>query len=142
MAVELAQSAIAISTEYGFALELSRSKIAHGRALIHDGHAREGLSEMRQATLDFEKTGAALHGLRSIAGGLLKVGEVEEGLKVVDSLRKNSVGMATDPELARLKGELLLARGSSSARPAEQAMRDAIEEARRMDASHGNCAQQ
>ncbi len=138
-ALDLAQSAIAISTEYGFALELSRSMIAHGCALISHGDPENGLSQVRHGISNLEKTGASARSfaLWSLIEGLWKVGEIEQGLEIVNSALANS--KVTDErmvyaELFRLKGELLLAHGSSSTRQVEQALREAIEVARSQDA--------
>ena len=132
VALALARSAIAISTEYGFAFELSRSLIVYGNALILDGDPANGLSHVRQGISDLERTGGSASSLNlcSLVGGLLTVGEIKQGLEVVNSaLAKSKVSNArlAEAELFRLKGELLLARGPSSARQAEQAFRDAIE---------------
>lgn len=131
-ALALARSAIAISTEYGFAFELSRSLIVYGNALILDGDPANGLSHVRQGISDLERTGGSASSLNlcSLVGGLLTVGEIKQGLEVVNSaLAKSKVSNArlAEAELFRLKGELLLARGPSSAGQAEQAFRDAIE---------------
>ena len=138
-ALALARSAIAISTEYGFAFELSRSLIVYGNALILDGDPANGLSHVRQGISDLERTGGSASSLNlcSLVGGLLTVGEIKQGLEVVNSaLAKSKVSNArlAEAELFRLKGELLLARGPSSAGQAEQAFRDAIEVARSQDA--------
>ena len=132
VALELARSAIAISTEYGFAFELSRSLIVFGNALILDGEPANGLSYVRQGISDLERTGGSGRGfgLCSLAWALLRVGEIKQGLEVVNNALANSKASnerIVEAELFRLKGELLLARGSSSARQAEQAFRDAIE---------------
>jgi predicted ATPase len=105
---------IALSKEFG----LSPTMIAGGRfqlgwALAEEGHAAEGVREMREAIAAIAATGAASgmqYSLCVLARACGESGETSEGLNLLE----RALGIAKSgakfqlPELLRTKGDLLL----------------------------------
>jgi ATP/maltotriose-dependent transcriptional regulator MalT len=100
----------------------------------------EGIARMRQALVDF-----GLVGFRTNLSYFLSIlaqvqshfGQREEALVTIDealTVVEETNARAFEAEVHRIKGELLLANGSSNAMHAEQSFRTAIEVARRLKA--------
>ena len=137
-AQERAEEAIALSTEYEFQYWLVMGTIYKDWALADRADPEEGIIQMRQ-DLDFnqqqEKIGfpMALSLLVEMYG---KVGQAEEGLTLLTEAlatgHKTGEGL-WEPELHRLKGELLLMQDEDEA-GSEASYRQAIDIARRQQA--------
>jgi tetratricopeptide (TPR) repeat protein len=137
-ALSHAEATIAPAVEYGFSTILPQMMILRGWALAHLGRSEEGFDQInRGVALHPERAGwlarssqhradACLHakcsgdGLRALADGFQIL---EGGQKRVE-----------EPELHRLKGELLLLQNSRALSEAESCFRQAVEIARRQHA--------
>jgi len=116
---ERAEAAITLSTEQGFAQSwLARQTILWGWALAAQGHAEEGISQMRQGLAGRLATGAELwqpYHLALLAEAYGKVGQAEEGLAALTEAmaQVDKTGERYyEAELHRLKGELALKQSS------------------------------
>jgi predicted ATPase len=109
---ERAATAMALSTEQGFALWLAWGTIMWGWALAEQGQVEEGIAQIQQGLESYQATGAELGGpyfLSLLAEAYRKVGQLGEGLTVLggalDLVHKNKE-RHYEAELYRLKGEL------------------------------------
>jgi predicted ATPase len=106
---------ILMSQEFGFALSISVGRFQMGWALAEEGHAAEGVREMREGIAAITATGAA-NGLpfwlSILARACGESGEASEGLEVLDRALAiaQSGAKCHLAELLRTKGELLLRR--------------------------------
>jgi len=111
---EQADTLIALSTEYEFAQFVAHGTILKGWALANQGGTEEGIALMRQGLAAMETTGAELSRpwfLALLAETYGKAGRFEEGCEVLTealALVQQSGERASEPELHRLRGELLL----------------------------------
>jgi tetratricopeptide (TPR) repeat protein len=131
-----AESAIAICDERGFAHWRAQASLEHGWAMAMQGRAAAGIKNIRSAL------GASSLGLggsvSKLADACLCAGKITEGLRAVNEaltfVREHREG-TWEPELHRLKGELLLQRDEGKRRQhddiegAERCFRTAIERA-------------
>ena len=137
---EHAQAALAIGSEYGIrALEI----IALGQrgwSLVHeDLTSDEGLEEIRRSLEVRNKTGigSGPSVLAMLVEAHLKMKQPAAGLQALEDAfsRVEPTGeVVYEPELYRLKGELLLMQDASNAAQAEQSFRTAIDIARAQSA--------
>jgi len=142
-AQEQAEAAIALSAEHGFPAYVKVGTTERGWALTEQGQREEGIAQICQ--------GWAWHVRRPahlviLAGAYGKVGQTEDGLKVVAealALVDKNGERYYEAELYWLKGELLLAREDSTLQAigfrkkteeAEECFLKAIEVARRQQA--------
>ena len=122
----------------GFPSYVAAGSILQGWALAERGHGEEGLAQIRQGLAAPAMT-AFIHVyfLALLAEACGKAGKVEEGLAALaEALRAvddKGIGFY-EPELHRLKGELLLARAPENPSDAEACFRQAIAIARRQRA--------
>lgn len=136
---EQAEALQRLSDEQGLPHHLAAGSILRGWALAEQGHGDEGLALMRQG-LD-ASSGSPLfwrvHFLALLAEVCGRAGEIEEGLNALaEALRTvddKGIGYY-EPELHRLKGELLLARGPENSADAEACFRQAVAIAHRQRA--------
>jgi predicted ATPase len=112
-AQERAEAVIALSTEQGFPHWLALGTMLRGWALAEQGQTEEGIVQMVQGLAAYRATGAELGQpgwLALLAEIYGKVGRAEEGLEVLaeafEAMRKSG-DRSYEPELYRLKGELL-----------------------------------
>jgi len=142
MARAQAETSILSSAELGFSYWLAEATILKGWALAEEGQAEEGLRQMRQGLEAYAATGARLWRLYYLAlmaqvhgrmGRLQEaLTELAEAIELVQSTSEHE----HEPELHRLKGELILkgCRGASSdstiRKEAERCFQEAIEIAR------------
>jgi len=129
---EHAEAAIALASEHGFrALELSA--MGHRAwSMVYEGRANEGLEELRRALDGRQRFGMGSRPsiLAMLPEAHLQMKEPVAGLRALEDAfsRVEPTGERMyEPELYRLKGELLLAEDASNAAQAEQAFRTAIE---------------
>jgi predicted ATPase len=138
---EQAEALMALSLEQGFPLWLAWATIWRGWALAEQGQGEEGIGQMRQGIDDYLATGAKLGmtpGLAYLAEAYGKVGQTEEGLKVVAealTLVDTTAERGWEAEIYRLQGELLLKSEARSQKPereeaAESCFRQALHVAR------------
>jgi predicted ATPase len=105
-------------------------EFCRGWALARLGQVEEGLAEMRRGgsvliRLVFSRRGV----FSGLADVCLASGRWQEGLEAVEQALE-APGPKNDPELRRLKGELLLAANQGSVAEATQCLLDALEMAR------------
>jgi predicted ATPase len=133
---ERADAAITLATVQGFPHWRARGAILRGWALVQQGQAKEGIEQLQQSMQAFRATGAELNrpyflALLAEAHGTL--GEPETGLTVLTealALVDTTGERYYEPELYRLKGELLLQQNSANHAEAEICFHKALDLAR------------
>jgi serine/threonine protein kinase/predicted ATPase len=136
---ELADALAALSQEHGFAFTLHVATAFQGWALVEEGEVEEGIAGMNSAISAFRGTGTVVYGSfldALLAEALGKAGRVTEGMKLIDQaveFAESKEERFYEPELHRIKGELLL-RGGASASEGASCFQSAIEIARRQKA--------
>jgi class 3 adenylate cyclase/predicted ATPase len=128
---ELADEAIAVSTQYSFELGLAWATASQGWALAETGQ-EEGLGTLLHGLAAFRATGARIHDtctLALLADIYLRHNRIDEGLATIeDALTLAVTGgeLFWHAELLRLKGELLLGQSTPSVHAAEQCFSEAL----------------
>jgi predicted ATPase len=128
---ELADEAIAVSTQYSFELGLAWATASQGWALAETGH-EEGLGTLLHGLAAFRATGARIHDtctLALLADIYLRHNRTDEGLDAIEDAQKLAVPggeLFWQAELLRLKGELLLGQSTPSVQAAEQCLCEAL----------------
>ena len=128
-----------LAAEQGLAAYLAVGLVLRGWALAERGHGDEGIALIRQGLA--ESAGSPIwwraHILALLAEAYGRAGKVDEGLAALaEALRAvddKGIGFY-EPELHRLRGELLLARGPDDPSDAEACFRRALASARRQGA--------
>jgi predicted ATPase/class 3 adenylate cyclase len=135
-AQEQAEALIALTTEQGLPLWLTAGEVVRGWALAADGRAEEGITVICRGLADYRATGAELfspHFLALLADAHWRAGQAAAGLSLLaDALDRVVKGGPRwiEPELHRLKGELLLALPEADTTEAEACFRHALAVAR------------
>jgi predicted ATPase len=132
---KLSEALTRLSAEQGLPTYFAGGSLLHGWALAEGGRGDEGIAQIRQGLAD--SAAGALY-WRPYFGVLLadaygKGGKPEEGLDVLAKVlrRVSETGMGFyEPEMHRVKGELLLARAPEDSTDAEACFRQAIASAR------------
>jgi class 3 adenylate cyclase/tetratricopeptide (TPR) repeat protein len=132
-ALEHVEPLIALSAEHGFALFTGLATIVRGAALAEDGRHDEGIADLRKGLAVYHTTGQRVSYrlyLCWLAQAYAAAGAIGEAAATVDE----ALGMPTDerlfePELYRLRAELLARRNGEPAR-VEASFREATELAR------------
>jgi tetratricopeptide (TPR) repeat protein len=137
-----ADSAIDICDRYGFSYWRAQASLERGWAIVIQGRAAEGLKEMRSvlASVSLGVGGS----MAKLAEACLQAGKTNEGLTTIDEalqfVLEHKEG-TWEPELHRLKGELLIQRvqarapkRSTDVEQAERCFSTAIQRARENDA--------
>jgi predicted ATPase len=136
---EQAETAIAIGSEHGIRpLELG-AIAQRGWSLVYERRANEGLDDIRRSLEGRQRFGL---GSRPIGSAMLveahlKMNQAVAGLEVLEQAfsRVEPTGERLyEPEMHRLKGELLLMQDASNAALAEQSFRTAIDISRQQKA--------
>lgn len=111
---ECAEELIALSRDHGFTRWLGRGLVILGWALVEQGAAHEGMTELRQG-IDLCHTVADEVGipglLAALAEGYARIGDALAGLPVVTealAVADRTNESTWDAELVRLRGEMLL----------------------------------
>jgi DNA-binding SARP family transcriptional activator len=136
---ERARATIALSSKHGIAFWLAAGMCAMGWALVEEGRLDEGISQHLQAQAMLPAIGAELgilQHLPMLAAAYRKAGMVSEGLAVLDKAQAmiQQTGCRMDePEVHRLKGELLLKQGQAEPE-VENCFHRAIQVARQQQA--------
>ncbi|MBV8137652.1 MAG: AAA family ATPase [Deltaproteobacteria bacterium] len=140
--LEEADKAIAICNKFGFGYWGAQASLERGWAIAMQGRASEGIKEIKSvlSTVSMGQGGS----LAKLAEVYLHVGKIREGLQAVDQALNfvlEHKEAAWEPELYRLKGELLmqrsLAKGGKRTNDndqAERAFMTAIERAQQNEA--------
>ena len=135
-AQEQAEALIALATEQGLPLWLATGMVVRGWALAADGRAEDGIAVILRGLADYRATGAELfspHFLALLADAHWRAGQAAAGLSpLADALDRVAKGGPRwiEPELHRLKGELLLALPEADTTEAEACFRHALTIAR------------
>jgi predicted ATPase len=129
--LELADEAIAVSTQYSFELGLAWATTSQGWALAEKGR-EEGLGTLLHGLAATRATGARIHDtctLALLAELYLRKQRFDEGLVAIEeaqTLAGTGGELFWHAELLRLKGELLLGQSDHSVQAAEQCLCDAL----------------
>jgi predicted ATPase len=128
-----AEAALNLAQEQGFPYWMAVSSLMRGWALAHQGQVKEGIEQMTQGLRAYRATGAvALQPcfLALLAEAHGTIGEPEAGLPVLTealTLADTTGERWYEPELYRLKGELLLQLSSDNQAEAETCFHHALE---------------
>jgi predicted ATPase len=137
---ERASAALAIASEHGFPQWVGLAMVLRGWAEVAAGGGDGGLDEMREGLAAWERTGTAIgrtYLLALLADGYARAERIDEGLDTIVQ------GMATleesgerlvEPELHRLRGELLARRHGADRGVPEHCFAEAMATARRRGA--------
>jgi len=134
---EASEALIALSTEYGFQQWLAAGRILEGWVGAQERRDDAPITRVRRAIDEYRATGNELcvsYFLSLLATLQLKCGDAAEGLETVIAalaMTDETGSGLLEPELYRLKGELLLARDRAAEPAAEIAFRRALDMARR-----------
>ncbi|NIV37992.1 MAG: hypothetical protein GWN58_53830, partial [Anaerolineae bacterium] len=139
---DLAEAAVALSTEHGFPFWLAMGTFLQGWALVEQGRVEEGIAQMRQGLAAWQATRIGIYCsyyLALLAEVCAGVDQLEEGWRLLTEALAAVGGNGErtfEAELHRLKGELLLQGGESERYipDAEGCFERAIEVARRQQA--------
>jgi TOMM system kinase/cyclase fusion protein len=131
-AQELAEATISLAKEQGFPTWMAHCSLLHGWALAQQGQAQEGIAQIHQGLTAWRATGAELGrpgflALLAEAYGIM--GQPEAGLTALAealTLAETTGERWYDPELYRLKGELLLQQSVDHQADAETCFQQAI----------------
>jgi len=111
---ELAEAAIALSTEHGFPVWMAWGKILRGWALADQGQLEAGIDLMREGLADYLATGAKLgqsHFLALLAEAYGRIGRIDTGMSALAEAKAMAEATGehySEAELHRLEGELVL----------------------------------
>jgi predicted ATPase len=128
---ECAESLIALATEHGFAFWITYGSVLQGWAQAMQGQGDAGRALMRRSLDRLRATGGELprtYFLGLLAEGWARAGRVEAALEVLAEAIEAAEARAErfwEPELHRLRGQLLWRRSRGEAGPAGR--RDALE---------------
>jgi predicted ATPase len=137
-AQEMAEAALAISTEHGFGHNVGQLMFSRGLALAAQGQGQVGIAEMRQGLTTIHVTGhRRAYWLAMLAEAHGWVGQAEVGLRLLAEaliLVDTTGERLFEAEVYRIKGELLLQQASPDAPQAEACFQQALAVARRQQA--------
>jgi predicted ATPase len=137
---ERAEAAISLTKDQGFPYWMANSSIRRGWALAHQGQAKEGIEQIHQGLIATQATGAELGRpccLALLAEAHGTMGQPEAGLTALAealTLVDKTGERWYEPELYRLKGELLLQQSSDNQAEAESCFHHALDIARSQQA--------
>jgi len=133
----LADAGLALANEHGFGLWAAICTLQLARALTQLGQPAEGLAAYEEGLrlyLARGSEGSLPYLLSGMAEAHGKLGQVGEGLKLVEEAlarAHDTAELAHEPELHRVKGELLLKPDPPNTAEAEQCFHTAIEHSRK-----------
>jgi DNA-binding winged helix-turn-helix (wHTH) protein/predicted ATPase len=128
---ELAAQAVSLSLQHGFAFWNAVASVLTGWALVQQGRASEGSAAIERALGAMQATGTRFFSAFAyafLAEGYLRAGALTEGLAAVDAgltVAQETLDRVYEPELWRLKGELLLEQSKVQS-PKSKARREKI----------------
>jgi class 3 adenylate cyclase/predicted ATPase len=120
-AYPIAERTVVLASEYAFPLWLAGGKMLRGWASSNLGHVEEGLPEIRKSVKALEATGALIwvqFARYLFAQALAKTEQFADAMKLVDQTLQMVAGTSGrwyEAELHRLKGDLLVRKGTSTA---------------------------
>jgi predicted ATPase len=129
---ERAEAVINLATEQGFPHFMALGSLLRGWALAHQGQAKEGIEQLHQDLTTYRATGAEIlrpYWLALLAEAFGTTGEPHAGLTVLTealTFAETTGERWYEPELYRLKGELLLAQSPDNHTEAETCFQHAI----------------
>jgi predicted ATPase len=137
---EQAEADMVLSRERGFSFFLAHGTILRGWALMAQGRRAEGMTQMHQGLAAWRAMDVVLllpwdHTMLAEAYG--ESGQVEEGLRLLAEALATTHQQGAhlwEPELYRVKGELLLRQPAPDVPEAENCFRQAIDIARQQRA--------
>jgi len=135
-----ADEAITLSEEHGFAEWMPWGRFNRGCALAELGQVEEGVAEMAEGIAGFEQLGGVpwqRFSIAMLAHGHARLGRHSRALTMLDKTLehiKRSGEFDGQPEMLRLKGDILLMGDKRSVQEAEQCFRAALEVARMQEA--------
>ena len=134
LATEKANAVVALGQTQGFSVWPERAAVILARLLVEQGRLDEGLARaeeaVSQATAQGLKSWTEVFSVALLAGAYGTADQPAKGLKVIETLAANSVVRFYEPEIRRIRGELLLAQTPGAAAEAEACFRGAIDLAR------------
>jgi len=137
---EFAEAGLALANEHGLELWAGLHNIALGQALAQSGREPEGIEHMEKGISDYEGTRARRAGVGQpgeLAYAYGRIGQSTKALELIEEelAKASAIGAhSVEPELHRIKGELLCRQDHSKPADAERCFRTAIEKARRISA--------
>ncbi|MCO6434889.1 ATP-binding protein [Nitrosomonas nitrosa] len=129
--LELADEAIAVSTQYSFELGLAWATSSQGWAMA-EKRQEDGLGKLLHGLSAIRDTGGTLDNtfiLALLAEIYLRNNRIDEGLATIEEAQKLAVTggeLFWQAELLRLKGELLLGQSTPSVQEAEECLCEAL----------------
>jgi class 3 adenylate cyclase/predicted ATPase len=123
---EAAEAAIRIAEEQGFAFWIAESTMVRGAGMILDGEVERGVEDVRRGIAFNHMAGAHLLDTlfaMYLGDGLLRLGQLPEALATVDeglAQAEQTYVRFVEPELHRLKGEILLSGSPTNRAAAEE----------------------
>jgi predicted ATPase len=137
--LDAAERAISVGQNYRFPYWSAWGRLLRGWAIGRLGRLQEGVAEIEQGLADYHATGAGLirpYGLMLLAETVAAAGDPQRALKLLDE----AIGITSvnktffcEPELHRLRGELLLAAGGNVSQAIDHIQR-AVDRAHEMGA--------
>jgi predicted ATPase len=135
-----AERLIALSTEHGFTHWLAQASITRGWAMADEGRAVEGIAQIQEGLAVFRAIGTEAlrpHALCLLAEACREPDRLDDGLgalaEAMAAADEHEI-RHYEPEMHRLKGELLLRRDHSKTSEAQSCFRRAVEIARKQSA--------
>jgi predicted ATPase len=129
---------IALAAEHGFPFWLPRATMLRGWAMAEEGHNEEGISLITEGLAALRATGAEMTRpgyLCMLANTYGDTGRFDDGLSALaEALAVANEHELAQPDIYRLKGELLLKQNNSNAAEAQSCFERAIEIARTQSA--------
>src|SRR5262249_54206855 len=129
---ERAEAAINIAMEHGVPYWLAHGAFLRGWAVAHQGQVQEGIAQMTQGLRAYRATGAGIcqpYFLALLAEAQGIIGQPEVGLTALAeamTLVDTTGERWYEPELYRLKGELLLQQSADNQADAETCFHHAL----------------
>jgi predicted ATPase len=131
-AQERAEAAMSLTKEQAFPYRMAVSALLRGWGLVQQGQAQEGIEQIHQGMMALRATGAEIwrpYWLALLAEAYGTLGQPEAGLMVLTealALVDTTGERWYEPELYRLKGELLLQQHADNQVEAEACFHQAI----------------
>jgi len=138
--LERVEAARTLAAAHDFVQWVAHNTIFQGWALAEQGHAREGVAQMRQGLAAWRQSGAEINRpffLALLAMGYQRVGQMDQALRLLHealALVDATGERWCEAELHRLKGALLLAQSPAPGEEAEACFRQALDIARQQQA--------
>lgn len=133
-----AEAGMSLAEQYGFNFHAHWFAVVHGRALMENEHAVQGIAEIRRGIEGLDALGGTQAFVLGYFGeGCLKIEMAGAGLQALARAMRLSEETSErwqSSELYRLKGELLLRRDEINVAEAQMCFESAIEVARRQSA--------